>query len=248
MKKQIWLIALLLACTGINSRAQVSVNINIGLQPIWGPVGYDYVEYYYIPDIDVYYDVRQQQYVYFDNNVWIIRRSLPPRYSSYNLYSGYKVVINDPKPWTRHEQYRTQYVQYRGRGGQGVIRDSRDTRYYANPKHPHHKEWKGNAGNGNGGGNRGHAKGSGGLQQRQGGVRSQGNGGMRKSAGQPQPGNGGGRSQGNGGMRNNGGQPQPGHGGNRGQGNGGGGHQGHGGGGDKGHGGGDKGHGGGRGK
>lgn len=229
MKKQIWLIALLLACTGINSRAQVSVNINIGVQPIWGPVGYNYVEYYYIPDIDVYYDVRQQQYVYFDNNVWITRRSLPPRYSSYNLYSGYKVVINDPRPWTRHQQYRTQYVQYRGRSGQGVIRDSRDTRYYANPKHPHHKEWKGNAGRGNGGGNKGQAKGSGHYR-----------------GGQPRQ-SGGGRNQGNGGMRNNSGQPQPGHGGNRGQG-GGGGQQGRGGGGDKGHGGGDKGHGGGRGK
>jgi hypothetical protein len=28
------------------SKAQVSVNINIGVQPEWGPVGYDYVEYY----------------------------------------------------------------------------------------------------------------------------------------------------------------------------------------------------------
>ena len=44
--------------------AQVSVNINIGSQPVWGPVGYDYVEYYYLPDIDMYYHVPTQQYVY----------------------------------------------------------------------------------------------------------------------------------------------------------------------------------------
>ncbi|MES2702864.1 MAG: hypothetical protein V4649_09510 [Bacteroidota bacterium] len=142
MKKQILLIALLVAGFGINSQAQLNVNINIGSQPVWGPVGYDYVEYYYMPDIDAYYDVPRQQYVYYDNNAWVTRRALPPRYGNYNMYDGYKVVINEPRPWMSHDRYRTQYVQYKGRRGQQVIRDSRDVRYYANPRHPQHGKWK----------------------------------------------------------------------------------------------------------
>lgn len=40
-----------------NAKAQVSLNINIGSQPVWGPTGYDHVDYYYFPDIDAYYYV-----------------------------------------------------------------------------------------------------------------------------------------------------------------------------------------------
>ena len=40
-----------------SAQVRVNLNINIGSQPAWGPAGYDYVEYYYLPDIDVYYYV-----------------------------------------------------------------------------------------------------------------------------------------------------------------------------------------------
>jgi len=115
--------------------AQVSVNINIGSQPVWGPVGYDYVEYYYLPDIDMYYHVPTQQYVYLVNGRWVFSRILPPYYSNYDFYRGYKVVINEPRPYMYHDRYRANYAQYRGRMGQPVIRDSRDSRYYGNPGH-----------------------------------------------------------------------------------------------------------------
>ena len=51
--------------------AQVRVNINIGSQPVWGPVGYDHVDYYYLPDIETYYYVPARQFVYFNNGRWI---------------------------------------------------------------------------------------------------------------------------------------------------------------------------------
>jgi hypothetical protein len=57
-----------------NSQAQVKVgvNINIGSQPVWGPVGYDYVDYYYLPDIDAYYYVPERQFIYLSNGRWAI--------------------------------------------------------------------------------------------------------------------------------------------------------------------------------
>jgi hypothetical protein len=132
MKKLILSAAILLGCLTVKTAtAQVSVSlgVNIGSQPAWGPVGYDYANYYYMPDIDTYYDVPTHQYVYFDNNVWVHRAYLPVRYRNYNLYNGYKVVINDRNPWLRHDVYRTRYAGFRGRHDQVIIRNSHDARY-----------------------------------------------------------------------------------------------------------------------
>jgi len=109
--------------------AQVSLNINIGTQPAWGPVGYDYVNYYYLPDIDAYYDVPTRQYVIFENNIWVHRSVLPSRYSYYNPYKSYKVVVNERTPWVRHTVIRNKYVTYKGRPSQVIIRNSHDAKY-----------------------------------------------------------------------------------------------------------------------
>src|SRR5687768_9540391 len=81
------------------TQAQISVNFNVGSQPLWGPVGYDQANYYYMPDIHTYYSVPTRQYVYLQNNKWQFSNALPSRYSGYNLYNGYKVVMNSPRPY-----------------------------------------------------------------------------------------------------------------------------------------------------
>ncbi len=142
MKKQFLFIAIFIAaCSGYKADAQVSVNVNIGTQPLWGPVGYDYVQYYYIPDVDAYYDVPHRTYVYYEGGTWVTRRYLPARYRNYDLYNGYKVVINEPRPWMHHDRYVREYATYRGRHGQPFIRDARDERYFVNPGHPQHNVW-----------------------------------------------------------------------------------------------------------
>ncbi len=128
--------------TSTVSRAQIHVSLNIGNQPLWGPTGYDYARYYYLPDVDAYYSVADQQFVYNEGGRWVFRPSLPGRYSNYDLYNGYKVVVNDANPWMRNNVYSSKYRSYRGRHGQAAIRDSRDNRYWANPGHPHHSEWR----------------------------------------------------------------------------------------------------------
>ncbi|MFD0750696.1 hypothetical protein ACFQZS_11115 [Mucilaginibacter calamicampi] len=117
-----------------SANAQISLNVNIGSQPAWGPVGYDYVENYYLPDIDTYYDVPNHQYVYLDNNVWVRSRRLPVRYANYNINNNYKVVVNEPRPWLRADVYRTKYVTYKGRHDQVIIRNSPDVKYKAHWK------------------------------------------------------------------------------------------------------------------
>lgn len=107
----------------------INISINIGRQPAWGPVGYDYVGYYYFPDIDCYFDVNLGMFYYFNRGRWISARYLPPAYRHYDLYGIHKVVLNVRDPWRYHHVHRRDYARYKGHRSQLVIRDSRDVRY-----------------------------------------------------------------------------------------------------------------------
>lgn len=100
------------------SLAQISVNVNIGTPPAWGPSGYSNVDYYYLPDVEAYYDIRDSQFIYYGNGAWIRSRYLPRQYRNYDLYSGYKVVLNNyhgHSPYNNFQNDRRAYrVGYRG--------------------------------------------------------------------------------------------------------------------------------------
>lgn len=104
--------------------AQVSVNVNIGSPPPWGPVGYTEVEYYYLPDVEAYYDVHATQFIYFSNGRWIRAGYLPRRYRNYDLYGGYKVVLTDyhgPAPYTYFHDHKVKYYKGYRKGHQATI-------------------------------------------------------------------------------------------------------------------------------
>jgi hypothetical protein len=109
------LIGALLVCGSFvmaeRSEAQVrfGINVNIGNQPAWRVPGYNYVQYYYLPEIETYYDVSRRQFIYMDNGRWIFSNSLPYRYRSYDLYGGYKVVVNRPNAYMQWESDRARY-------------------------------------------------------------------------------------------------------------------------------------------
>jgi hypothetical protein len=132
MKKLIFITALFTSCFLFKDAAaqiHISLGANIVAQPEWGPVGYSHAEYYYMPDVDAYYDVPNHQYVYRENNVWVHRPYLQAQYRNYDVYHGYKVVVNERNPWRHHEDIRARYAQYRGRHDQQIIRDSHDDQY-----------------------------------------------------------------------------------------------------------------------
>lgn len=151
MKKFILLLTVFFSgftASTVTAQFSLGVNINIGSQPVWGPVGYDYVNNYYLPDIDVYYNVRKRQYVYLNGGQWIYASSLPVRYRNYDLYNGYKVVINEDRPYRNAVMYRTKYAGYKNNHSQQAIRNSHDEKYFVNRGHPEHNKWKGNEGKG----------------------------------------------------------------------------------------------------
>lgn len=133
MKKLLLVLGIAIGFSSLYNEAQaqhVSINININSQPAWGPVGYDYVDYYYFPDINVYFNVNSGRYHYLDRGRWISSRYLPSLYANYDLYGLYKVVLNVNNPWKYNSRHRRDYRRYVGYRGQVVIRDSRDARYY----------------------------------------------------------------------------------------------------------------------
>jgi hypothetical protein len=93
-------------------QAQVSINVNLGNPPPWGPAGYTEVRYYYIPDIDSYYDVGTRQFIYINNGRWVRAASLPVVYRNYDLYNGYKVVVTDYRGATPYIHYKVHKHKY----------------------------------------------------------------------------------------------------------------------------------------
>ena len=99
-------------------QAQLSINIHLGTPPQWGPQGYSEARYYYLPDVEAYYDVRTSQFIYIVGRTWVHRTYLPTRYKNYDLYNGYKVVMTDyhgNTPHQFHKIYKVKYAKgYRG--------------------------------------------------------------------------------------------------------------------------------------
>ncbi len=95
------------------SEAQVRVNVNLNIgRPSWGLAGNQVGDWYYLPEIDTYYDIPRRQFVYFDRGQWIYAQQLPYMYRDYNLSRGYKVVVNDQRPFMRADIYRKRYNRY----------------------------------------------------------------------------------------------------------------------------------------
>ena len=112
-----------------DAQIRFNLNVNIGSQPTWGPVGYDHVDYYYLPDIEAYYYVPRHQFIYMSGGRWVFSSSLPPQYRNYDLYSGYKVVMNEPRPYMHFDRDRDRYSRYRGNHSQANIQNSDDRKY-----------------------------------------------------------------------------------------------------------------------
>lgn len=147
-------------------QGQVSINVHLGTPPQWGPAGHSEVRYYYLPDVESYYDVQASRFIYFNGRTWVHRTSLPARYRNYDLYNGYKVVMTDyrgNRPYSYFRSHKMKYARgYRGqeqhnigvrpgRGNNGHFENnsSRNDNNHGNKKYNKRNE-KGNRGNGHG--------------------------------------------------------------------------------------------------
>jgi len=79
----------------IQTKAQVSLSVRIGNPPAWAPRERAYqVRYYYLPELDAYYDAQRQGYYYANGGGWIFTPTLPQMYAGYDFYTGPKIEVN----------------------------------------------------------------------------------------------------------------------------------------------------------
>jgi hypothetical protein len=82
--------------------------------PPWAPAYYPGVRYYYIPDIETYYDLSNQDFVYLDNGQWLFSYELPSIYSGFDLYNAYMIALDQDvfQPWMHHQFYVSNYPRF----------------------------------------------------------------------------------------------------------------------------------------
>jgi hypothetical protein len=151
MRKLQFTIAAFILLFTLQSNAQVSVSLNIGSRPTWcNHYEEDEADYYYLPEIEAYYDVRSSVYIYIGPRGWIRSVYLPEYCHNYDVNHGYRVAIDyrGRSPYTyfnnhRERYYRKNYRNYREeyyhprydrRREYAVVenhhRDNDDNRYY----------------------------------------------------------------------------------------------------------------------
>ena len=112
-----------------STQAQVSVNVNFGTPPVWAPAEPVASQYYYLPDIDTYYDVPAQRFIYVRNGQWVRAQKLPARFNGYNLRTGQVVYLTDYRgksPFTYHKKHKIKYLGKHYQPGKSYAKKDHD--------------------------------------------------------------------------------------------------------------------------
>lgn len=96
---------------------QVTVNVNPGTPPVWAPADRVATQYYYLPEIDTYYDVPSERFIYANNGTWIRSKNLPARHRGYALRGSRIVYLTDYKGKTPYKYHKAHKVKYKGNNG-----------------------------------------------------------------------------------------------------------------------------------
>lgn len=105
---------IILFAASTTTQAQVSVNVNIGgpavvVRPAWVPQNNVNVDFYYIPEIQSYYDVNASLYVYMNRGNWVRTRYVPVQYRNYDLNRCNRVALrgyHGSRPYSYYTNHR----------------------------------------------------------------------------------------------------------------------------------------------
>jgi hypothetical protein len=104
--------SLLTGCmTMIPYRAVAAVTYD---NPQWAPPYYSGARYYYLPDLELYYDLSTREYIYLIDGRWHFSPYIPALYRNYDLDNCFSIVLNIDvyRPWLHHQYYLTHYPRY----------------------------------------------------------------------------------------------------------------------------------------
>jgi hypothetical protein len=101
------------------TQAQISVSLNIGtphaVRPVWVSPNCANVDFYYLPEIQTYYDVNTTMFVYLNHGNWIRTRQLPRQYRNYDFNHAHKVALNGyrgNRPYAYYNNHKINYNRY----------------------------------------------------------------------------------------------------------------------------------------
>ena len=82
--------------------------------PVWAPPYYPGVRYYYLPDIETYYDLESQEFVYLNDGQWNFSPECPFISTGFDLNNCFAIAldINVYQPWMHHHYYISHYPRY----------------------------------------------------------------------------------------------------------------------------------------
>ena len=148
MKKSILISAIGLSAMFYNSAsAQIRVHLGVNFRAprivvaTQEPVVYDEPaaydgddDYYYLPDVDAYYNVNDQCYFYNNGGAWVSAAYLPGAYRDYDWRSVRHYEVRASRPYLRNDFYRNRFngVAFNGQWNRGYDRDAyrnNDRRY-----------------------------------------------------------------------------------------------------------------------
>ena len=84
-------------CNTADAQLRVGVNLGLQAQPVAvaaNPAFGNGDQYYYLPDLGVYYDVTDQCYVYFNGSEWVFSAYLPGQYADLDWRSARRFEID----------------------------------------------------------------------------------------------------------------------------------------------------------
>lgn len=68
--------------------------------------------YYYLPEVESYYDVRNKKYIYAKDGRWFTATTLPAKHKSYNFSRSRKIVLTDKAaPYRNFKTHKTKYYK-----------------------------------------------------------------------------------------------------------------------------------------
>ena len=120
--------------------------------PQWAPPYYNGAHYYYLPDIESYYDLSSREFVCLSNGQWVYSQNLPSIYADFGLNNCFAVVVNVDvyQPWMHHQYYISHYPRYYYRDYydhsnipyvRGFIENNKSAIYWNENEREHARSW-----------------------------------------------------------------------------------------------------------
>jgi hypothetical protein len=82
--------------------------------PQWAPPVYSGIRYYYLPDIECYYDIYTREFIFLNHAQWFYSPTLPYMYPGFDLNNCFVIIVNSNiyQPWMHHQYYVSHFPRY----------------------------------------------------------------------------------------------------------------------------------------